>query len=279
MRYTLIALAVALGAASCTTPGTDGSTASRVCPALPGVDEILAMRDKRTILFGEMHGTAETPALFGDFVCHAGRQGPVAVGLEIPRQEQPALDRYMASRGTAADRAALTGTRHWQGQDGRASEAMLALVERLRAMRAAGVPVRVHAFVDPGPPADTQTPNEQRMAAQWRAALASVPRGRLVALVGNIHARRTRFRDFDPAAMHVPQAELFTIDAAPIGGTAWNCREAGCGAHPLFRALAPLPRGLHPLPDAVPAEWRYDRWLSPGAPFTASPPVRRGSGP
>ena len=275
MRRLIIAFAAAFGLAGCAAAGSDASRASAdlPCPALAGTDEILAMPGKRYIIFGEMHGTAETPALFGDFVCHAGRQGPVVVGLEIPVQEQPALDRYLASRGTAADRSALTGTIHWEGQDGRASEAMFALVERLRAMRSAGLPIRVHAFVDPGPPAPTQTPYEQRMARQWRAGLDAVAGARLVALVGNIHARRVRFRDFDPAAMHLPRAELFTIDTAPIGGSAWNCRET-CGPHPVSRALAPPPRGLHPVPDAVPEEWRFDRWLSPGGPFTASAPVR-----
>jgi hypothetical protein len=276
MHRLMIVLAAVCGLGGCAAAGSDASRASAAlaCPVLAGTDEVLAMRGKRYIIFGEMHGTAETPALFGDFVCHAARQGPVVVGLEISMHEQPALDHYLRSRGTAADRSALTGTMHWEGQDGRASVAMLALVERLRTMRSAGAAIRVHAFVDPGPPAPTQTPYEQRMAQQWRTGLAAVPGARLVALVGNIHARRVGFRDFDPAAMHLPHDELITIDMAPNGGSAWNCQQSGCAAHPLGRAGPATPRGIQPTP-ALPEQWgRFDRWLSPGGHYSASPPVR-----
>lgn len=247
------------------------------CADLPGSAVILAQANKRFLLFGELHGTAEIPALFADFVCLAAKRGPVVVGLELPAGEQSSLDRFMASDGSAEARAELLAGEHWtSGTDGRASEAMLVLVDRLREYRAAGLPVSIVAFVPrlAGQNRRTsQTPYEKAMAQHWLASLAGKPNARFVALVGNIHNLREPRWGFEPAAMHMPSAEILTVGNAPSGGRAWLCVQESCGPHSAGPTVTPLPRGFSVQPEDSRKSMSYDLWYSAGRPFTASPPA------
>ena len=244
------------------------------CTPVAGAAALLAVPERRAFIFGELHGTTEIPALFGDFVCAAAAQGPVTVGLEMPESSQAALDAWLASDGSAAARASLLADSFWRSGDGRSSAAMLALLERLRALRAAGRRIGLLAFVPPAGDAPTQTPYEQAMAANWRRALEASPGSRLLVLVGSIHSRTQHYRDFDPAAMHLPRAGGLTLGPLPVGGSAYNCQPDGCGPHPNGSILDPVPpRGLIPTPAELRANMAYDYVYSPGAPFTPSPPA------
>ena len=291
MRNLSAALAAALTFVSCASHEmSDARRSPRIqCAPLAGAEALLAM-EKRLFVFGEMHGTAETPELFGDFVCLAASRGPVAVGLEIQSDEQPALDSYLASDGSAAARTALLAARHWGSPDGRGSVAMLALVERLRVMASGGLPVRVVAFRPATAAGLSGTAAERAMADSWQTSVANDPRGRLVALVGNVHALRSPWRDVEPAAMHLPREQLVTLVWDRVGGEAWNCRAAArapaaggrhrldCGPHPIGGATTPIPpRGLVPIAAGAPESALYDFSYSPGRAFTASPPARNGS--
>jgi hypothetical protein len=249
-------------------------SAAPSCAAVPGAAPLLAMRERRTLIFGELHGTAEIPPLFADLVCQAAAQGPVIVGLEMPESSQTALDAWLASGGGREARAALLRDSFWRFGDGRASEAMLALLERLRALRAAGRSIRLLAFVPSIGPAATQTPYEQAMAANWSRALAAAPGARLLVLVGSVHSRIARYRDFDPAAMHLPRAGILTFAPLPVGGSAYNCQPSGCGPNPAGPVPSNMPgRGLIPTPPEARAVMAYDYLYAPGTSFTPSPPA------
>lgn len=254
--------------------------ASPACAAVPGAAPLLAMAERRYFIFGELHGTAEIPALFGDFVCQAAADGPVTVGLEMVAQSQAALDAWLASDGGPDARAALLSDRFWRFGDGRASAAMLGLLERLRSMKAAGAPIRLLAFVPVVARTATQTPYERAMAANWSNALADAPAGRLLVLVGNIHSRVAPYRDFEPAAMHLPRAQTLTFAPLPVGGSAHNCQPDGCGPHPAGPVPSPMPaRGLIATPAEAQAAMPYDYLYAPGTAFSPSPPAVRGPRP
>ena len=239
------------------------------CAELPGANELLAS-GKHIIVFGEMHGTAETPALFADFVCAAAKAGPVVVGLEIDHEEQGAIDAFLASNGGAAALARLRATDHFEHvPDGRSSLAMLAMIERLRAMKSSGLPIRVEAFVPRVPESASQTPYEKAMAERWRTSIAAMPGARFVGLVGNLHALRKPVYGFEPAAMHVPPGDILTLTYAQLGGAAWNCQADGCKPHSMGDPRPLIARGI--LQPAAPGS--YDFLYSPGSAFTASPPV------
>jgi len=238
------------------------------------MEAILATPGSRYLIVGELHGTAETASLFGDLVCLAVARSPVVVGLEMDESAQPVLDAYMASAGGPEARAALLGHGFWRSRDGRASLAMVGLVERMRALKATGAPIRLMAFVPIVARAATQTPYEQAMAANWRRALVATPGARLLVLVGNIHSRTAPFRDFEPAAMHLPHAETVTFAPMALGGTAYNCQRDGCGPHPVGSSgIASAPRGVTPVSAELRAAAPYDFFYSTGGPFTASPPA------
>ena len=146
------------------------------CPPVAGQELLWASPSTRYVVFGELHGTAQLPALFADVVCGASRNGAVVVGLEYDRPYQPALDAYLASDGGPGAREALMIGMEWPSSgftDGRTSEAMLALIERLRLLKAAGADLSVVAFRPPFDPsahaAEGQTAGERAMAQSWRA--------------------------------------------------------------------------------------------------------------
>lgn len=238
----------------------------RPCPPVPGIERLWAKPDARFVIFGEYHGTAETPALFADVVCHAAATGRrVLVGVEYFEEEQPALDRFMSG----ADRTYGEGRtfRH----DGRRSAAMFQMLERLRALKQAGRPLEVFAFVRESERGHNQTPHEQAMAAAWRDKALANPDALLLILVGNIHALKDpkgRELSFVPAAALLPPESTLSLLTTIPEGDIWACRGTGCGAGPLAAFGGQLPRGVH-----LAAEPGMDGRFSVGTTFTASPPA------
>lgn len=102
----------------------------------------------QVILVGEIHGTNEMPAFVSGLLCSLLQSGKsVILSLEREVQEQESLNRFITSEGTEADRRALTSHYGWRskGQDGRSSEAMLALLEDVRKLRKSGHRIGVAA--------------------------------------------------------------------------------------------------------------------------------------
>lgn len=187
--------------------------------------------------FGEMHGTEESPRFVGDVACQAARGWRVQVGLEIWNAEQPRIDAYLKSDGAAADRKALLDGPFWANHDGRSSEGMLALLERVRSLRHAGAGIEVVAYDVPD-------------AIDRDGAMADfVTRARdtnavFIALSGNVHSRRTKGTPWDPelvptvARLVERGLSVTTFDVSANGGTFWACMSKGpgepqeCGEHP-----------------------------------------------
>lgn len=135
------------------------------CQPLPGADLLWSKPGARFMLLGEMHGTAETPALFRDLVCAAhSSKRPLVVGLERSVREQSALDAFLAPSHHEAATAALLAESGWRVFDGRSSRAMLGLLEDLRTFQQNGWIAEVAAFSDTRP-GEPQAQGEQRMAS------------------------------------------------------------------------------------------------------------------
>jgi hypothetical protein len=276
MRTIVAAVLLGLAAVAATAAPSSPATA---CTAIPGWEQVLAKPSLHWIVIGELHGTEETPAIFGDAAClTAQARGAVVVALEMPTTDQSRIDAFIGSDGGSAAQAEFLKAALWQGsmKDGRSSQAILRLFERLRLMHAAGQVSRVVAFQDTvrgdDPPGD-QGPYEARMAATLRGAAA--PGAMVVALVGNLHAMKTEAgfgKRFMPMASHLPEGQALTLNATGNGGAAWNCAGPGpaaCGAHEFPANGEPRSRGveLKPVMDGA-----YDGVLNLGGPMTASPP-------
>lgn len=151
----------------------------------------------RLVLLGELHGTAESPALLADLLRAQPATRPIRLGLEWPVALQDKVDAYFRSAGTAADRAAFAASYDWTWYDGRMSRAWLGLLDTLRALRRSGRDVRVFTMEPSyGSPAEMAAAGgflkvkEGGMARAIAAQLRQAPPGALVAaLVGNYHVR------------------------------------------------------------------------------------------
>lgn len=219
----------------------------RCGPGVPGMEDVLT--PGAVVLLGELHGTKEIPALAGTLACHTASAGtPVVVALEVPREEQGAVDLYLESDGGAEARAELLQGTFWRRpyQDGRSSAARLELLERLRRWRQAGQPLSVLAF-------DVRGHGSVRasgLARRLKWARGRVPGGTLLVLVGNVQARVVRGAEWDPELSPMgwylarEGLPVKSLDARFSGGTAWTCKLAPDGHIPCGESSAVLPRGV-----------------------------------
>ena len=228
-RCVLLVLAGCGGASSSATPSATPPKEPVTCGApTPGAEGLI--HPGSIAVLGEVHGTAEAPAFTARLACEAAQRGPVTIGLEIPRDEQARIDAYVASGGGDA-RAALLASDFWtrEYQDGRSSEAMLALLESLRVLRTGGADVRVLAFDIPTRPVGSAEGRDEAMAQAVLADRAAHPARSMVLLTGNLHARRQA--GLPPVPEMVPMTsvllaavpDLVSFDMAAGPGTYWVC--------------------------------------------------------
>jgi hypothetical protein len=255
------------------------------CTPIPGVNVVLDKPSVRWIIAGEIHGTTEMPAAFGDLVCAAAtEQRKVIVALEHPVSEQGLIDDFLSSSGDASAREKLTSAPiwHWKTADGRTSEAYLSLFERLRNLKRAGKISGVVAF-QPSATLLTSTEYEKEMARIVKEASSS-KNTLVVALVGNVHARTTEWaksngEHYMPMAGLLPREQTATLDMSGGGGTAWTCRhpagslpnaDFSCGAHEIGNPDKIYPRGIKVIGDPSAPYFAY---YNIGTAFSASLPA------
>ena len=193
--------------------------------------------DHRLVLLGEMHGTREIPELVGRLLSLYSDQGPVRLGIEVDSSENAALSAYCASDGGPRAQAALRDTPFWNVEgvqhDGRRNYEMLALIEQVRRLRVGGRDVAIVPFDETGTGHTSSQARDEAMAIRLRAALASLPRGRLLVLSGNVHAMRERPSDA-PVQMQTPMGSYlrdlnpYSIDIIANSGAFWACMKT-CG--------------------------------------------------
>lgn len=205
--------------------------------------DLLAQADAlRPLLIGEIHGTQETPALLASML-RQGSGRPWLLGLEIPRQEQERIDAFLRSDGGARARAALTGGAFWtrELQDGRSSEAMLQLIDAVRALRRSGRDIHVVCFDDLAE-GDGAGDRDARMAQALRDALATERHRRAVALMGNYHARIGRGAPWNAQqeflGWHLRDLSPLSVDVGAPTGSSWVCNP-DCGVYRFGADRAP----------------------------------------
>jgi hypothetical protein len=206
------------------------------CTSIEGLAERIA--PGRIFLFGEIHGTEQSPAFVAEVACAVAKTGnDVVVGLELVSSAQGLADRYLNSPGRPVDRDALLQHDIWTRsyQDGRNSAAMVELIERVRRLKWQGRSVRVLYF-DPPAYAGGQD-REAKMAATIAASAERHPEAVHVILTGNAHSRTAPGNRNNPGYMpmgallqrQVPGDRIVALDVAHEGGSAWICAPS-CGA-------------------------------------------------
>ncbi|MFZ3485174.1 hypothetical protein [Sphingomonas sp. 3-13AW] len=300
----LLCLAVQVAAAPAWAGGapSQSAAASEACPLPPGWDAIAA-RKPRFVIFGEMHGTEQTPAFFGDVACALATKGErILVALELSPEGNPALQKVW--RLPVAQFPAALQQIGWAGaNDGKDSEAMLAMLLRLHALAQQTHRIDIVAFNGAKDDAQRrrfadlpgQDPHEAAQAENIRIAADARPYDRVLVLVGGAHAHKRPVPYpgglLRPMAMHLaPPETIVALEMMTAGGSTWSCQarsgvtppssapvappDVTCGAFPAprdadlerppFIALGPLPGSeLAPGIDGV-------FWVGK---VSASPPV------
>jgi hypothetical protein len=160
----------------------------------------------------------------------------VTLALEVPQEESGRFDAFLGSDGGEAARSALLAGPFWTRsyQDGRSSRAMFDLAERVRALRASGLPVELFLF-------DAAEPTRSRdleMGNRLAAAVVAAPERMFLALAGNFHSQLTKGRqgypDFVPMGYvlkeRLGKRPVLALDILYSGGTAWTCDPSNfCG--------------------------------------------------
>ena len=247
--------------------------AGSVHAEISGLPGILAKPGLHYLVIGEMRGTEEIPAFFGDLVAEASARKPVSVVLEYPQSRQRDLNRFLASAGDAADRKALLSTDYWKnGRDGRTSRAMLALLDRLRLMKLPVIACQPDASAgDPGS-------YERVMGQCWKQAIEDREPGQLaLILAGGAHASFLPvLGDYPPAVAELPREQTISLDTLVSPGWSWHCEKGKCGEYPSHAGNEGAARGIH-LGEEIPVDLgTFDGAYSAGPHFTASPPAATG---
>jgi len=249
-------------------PSADAVRASGPCGELvSGVDALADSR--RLVLFGDFPGTNEIPNVVGRIACQLAQGGtPVAVGLELVHSDQKALDAYLASGGTDEDRVAFLSASASFGnewQDGRTSAAVARLIERLRLLRAAGLPVTAFAFDSKGVAGNLRN---RAMAQAIEAARRAAPQAVTLVMVGNLRARVVqgleREPDFTPVGFYLAKWGLrpVALRVRFEDGSAWFCPPQPtprCGAYTVHAPKDPAKAEFYS--DA--AMWTISAGLTP----------------
>lgn len=203
------------------------------------------------------HGTAEAPAFVSAVLCNFVRAGiPVILAWETPRDAQEAINVFMESKGALSDRKTLIDAALHAG-DGRASLAVLEMLESVRRLRSEGARVGVslvdNAEVDlllplyPGEDKYQQWSQSRRqflMAGAVEARLEQYPDHKIVFFTS--HASRTVGQmgsGYESATLLLSRrTPVYVVGLANGGGHAWRCQgptlpEAVCKEYE-FRATA-----------------------------------------
>jgi hypothetical protein len=238
-------------------------------------------------MVGETHGTNEAPALFADLVCAASKTRHVVVALEQPPEDQPAIDAFMKSDGGAEARAQFLKAGMWNQamKDGRSSQAMLKLLERLRQLKQEGRIRGVAAFQDYDlavPFSDANEGINRGMAALLERVAAANPDALVLGYGGSVHMSHDDVPGtaIPSAAGRLPKSETVSVFVEGQEGSIWNCLYAGagmqCGQHPYLpqtQVCKPGVREVVPVREGQVLLRGYDAVACAGKPFTASPPA------
>jgi hypothetical protein len=191
--------------------------------------------ERSMLLIGETHGTDETLDLVTALIEQQPRASKLAIGLEFPTTEDVRLRQFLKSPPTKEVTDTLLASDFWSFKDGRASQALLRFLIKIKEMKKEGRDIEVFGIEDvlserrsPNPVAN----KELGMAAilKKRAELGQ----KLIAVGGNFHIRVDASASADSTTVpnqlrsYAPYVLLPNSDY----GAAWTCLEmSDCGIH------------------------------------------------
>lgn len=211
--------------------GNNSSGLSVECEPPLAWEDVSNAAAGKILWVGELHGTAEGPQVFAEYVCAVALLGGrTLVGVEYPSDETDFLNAGLDAESPLD--YWLSGN-SWRAPefivDGRHSEAMVDLLLSVKALRDSGIDIELVGFdvaFDPKKRTEGNS-RDEIMARNVREAVQGFDRA--VILTGNLHARRVQGSlSFQPAASFMEDHEGLSIIQTYDGGSAWNCQQDGC---------------------------------------------------
>jgi hypothetical protein len=236
MKTLLAAVALSLPAALAAQAAPPANTSA--CTAPYGWADVLE-QNPRFVVFGEGHGTNESPDFVARLVCaEAVRGQSLLLAIEHAADQNAALQKAWAGPGEGL--VAALPELGWRGRkDGVASEAMLRLVLSAHALKREGAAIDIVAFNGARDEAQyrrfadlpAQGPHEAAQAENIAEAAALASYDRVIVLVGNLHAQITPYSPsgggdaFEPMAMRLAaHGRVISLNMQDAGGASWSCR-------------------------------------------------------
>ena len=194
---------------------------------------------KKVILVGEIHGTKTTPELFGQIVSAVvDEKTKTLVILEINQTSQPSIDEFIKTGDEAALKKDPFFSRTYQ--DGRSSQAMVALLKKL-----VKLPNTTVLCMDPMDGILTMTGQQRDTGMANFINSKRIGYDHTLVLSGNIHSSTTIGTPWDKAyrpmgyelknlAKDLTSDQLFNILVRYGKVDSWNCQGAdasSCSAH------------------------------------------------
>ncbi len=216
---------------------------SNDCSPLQGWEAIRDKSENGFLIFGESHGTEQSPEAFTEYVCAISKPNgdetgnSVLIAIEFNSQDDALFRKvWEASEDDFIDVMSDSISDWKDREDGVASRAMLACLKRLHTLKSHGHNIDITAFN--GAKNDEQRekfkhlkgqgPHEAAQAENIRNAAQKDHYDHVVILVGSLHAQKTSENwgsgNFSPMAMKLSETErVISLYLHHSGGTNWGC--------------------------------------------------------
>lgn len=210
------------------------------CDPLPGWEEVAEAADGKFLIFGEMHGSAQSPQAVADYICAASKTRSILLAIEFNSTSDAGFQAAWDGPNSEFRDRMLEHVPEWKGRpDGVGSVAMLEMLDRLHALKEAGRKIDIVAFNGARDAEQreayahlpAQEPHEAAQASNIRAAAERGAYHQTVVLVGNLHARQAPVaigpEPWRPMGMFLaaPQ-DIVSLQMAWDGGASWSCQMA-----------------------------------------------------
>lgn len=201
------------------------------CNAYSGWERVAEMASSRIIMFGEMHGTNESPDAMASFLCELVKNGtPIKFGIEAAHNQGSALNEAL-TWPIEEQRLTDAAPQMWSVPDGRNSIAVLRLLKKLALWKASGANIEVFAFDSTFVGDDAGFSRSTVMAREVDTAAREFD-GAVVVLTGGYHIRLNPpelQNSGGSLASEVRERPVLAMDMAHEGGTAFVTVSFGGG--------------------------------------------------
>lgn len=213
------------------------------CKPLQGWEAVRDKSENGFLIFGELHGTEQSPSAFAEYVCAISKPNEdetgdsVLIAVEFNSNDDALFRKTWEASEKNFVKEMTDSISDWKWrQDGVASQAMLSALKRLHMLKSRGHNIDITAFN--GTKNDEQRekfkhlkgsgPHEAAQAENIRNAAQKDHYDHVVILVGNLHAEKNSadfgLGEYSLMAMKLAETEkVISLQQLYLDGSSWSC--------------------------------------------------------